>query len=409
MALAFLGGTLIHGTGQPPQQDAAVVLDGARVSWTGPEQNVVVPPKAHVVETQGKTIMPGMIDAHVHICNDTEPNPMSKLADTIPLTSIRGVVAARAILDSGFTTCRNLGSLEYADVAVKQAIEKGLVPGPRLVVSGEMVVSVGTGEDGYLRPGIQVPRSGVVCGVDEARRAVRTQIYHGADVIKLIASGRVGSNACSMPWHTEMTRDEMAAVVDEAHRWGKRVAAHAYSAQTVTDCVLAGVDSIEHGVLIDEPTMALMADRGTALVPTMTPFHNFLVPGAEERFPDYYLERGRPMAETQRANIPSYLEYGIRIAVGSDGPNPGSLPGTTALELELMVNAGMTPMQAIESATRVGAEVLGLSDDLGTLEPGKLADLVVVDGDPLSDIRILQDRERIQVIVKGGEIVRSVP
>ncbi len=408
MPTVFTNARLIDATGSPAKDGMAIVVEGDRIGWIGPAQQAIIPAEARVFDVGGKTIIPGMIDAHIHICGEIVPNPIAALTDTIPFLSIRGTVNAKAILDSGFTTCRSLGALAYADVAVKLAIENGMVPGPRLLVSGEMVMTEGSGERGYMRPEVQIPESGVFVGVEGARRAVRTQVYHGADVIKLIASGRVGSNAFSMPWDTEMTREEMAAVVDEAHRWGKKVAAHAYSAQSVSDAATAGVDSIEHGALIDEPTLALMAERGTALVPTMTAFHNYLLPGAEERFPAYRLERGRPMAQIQRSNFQKYLEYGLKMATGSDGPRPGALPGTTALELELMVDAGMTPMQALEAATRAGAEVLGLADRVGTLEPGKLADLVVVDGDPLDDIRVLRDPARIRMVVKGGEVVRSL-
>ncbi|MEE8443545.1 MAG: amidohydrolase family protein [Dehalococcoidia bacterium] len=407
MTIALVGGMLIDGTGGSIVPNATIVVEGDRITQVGPADQITVPAGARVIDLAGKTMMPGLIDTHVHICGETVPNPIAMLTDTVPFIAIRGTANARAILESGFTTCRSMGSPGYSDVAVKQAIEKGMVQGPRLVVSGEMVMTEGSGERGYMRPEVQIPESGTFVGLEGARRAVRTQVYHGADVIKLIASGRVGSNAYSMPWDTELTREEMAVVVDEAHRWGKKVAAHAYATTTVADCVMAGVDTIEHGVLIDEPTIALMAERGTALVPTMTAFHNYLLPGAEERFPAYRLERGRPMARVQLDSFPKYLEYGLKIATGSDGPRPGSLPGTSALELELLVEAGMSPMQAIEAATRVAAEILGLEDRLGTLESGRLADILVVDGDPISDIRVLQDQERIQMVVKGGEVVRS--
>lgn len=409
MITVFKGSVLIDGKGGPPQQDAAVIIEGDRIRWAGPNSKVVIPPGAKVFETDGRTIMPGMIDTHIHLCGPTQlPSARGgPFKDLIPFLSIRGVLAAKAMLEAGFTTCRDVGSIGYADIALKRAIEEGLVAGPRLLVSGEMVMSVGSGEHGYLRPEIEFPCRGAFCGVDWARRAVRTQLYHGADFIKLIASGRVGSDAFSMPWDTEMTREEMAAVVDEAHRWGKRVAAHAYSSETVRDCVLAGVDSIEHGTMIDEETIVLMAEHGTYLVPTLTPYHIYLKSEAEEYFPAYRVERGRPMAKIQLENFPKYLEHGLKIAVGSDSVTPGRPAGMTALELELMVDAGMTPMEAIQAATSIGAEVLGLEDRLGTLEPGKLADLLMIDGDPSKDIRILQDNHRILMVMKGGNIAYS--
>lgn len=406
MPILFTNARLIDATGKPPQDDMAVIVDGEKIGWIGPNHQAQIPEDAQVIDVGGKTLMPGMIDVHMHICQGTIPNPIAEYTEIIPLTAIRGAAQARAVLDSGFTTIRNLGALGYADVAVKEAINQGIVKGPRLLASGEMVMTEGSGERGFMRPEVHIAESGIFVGTDGARRAVRAQVYNGADVIKLIASGRVGSNAYSMPWDTEMTQDEMEAICDEAHRWGKKVAAHAYSAASVTACVMAGVDSIEHGAMIDEPTIALMAERGAALVPTMTAFNNYLLPGAEERFPAYRLARGRPMAQLQRGNFQKYLDYGLKIATGSDGPRPGSLPGSSALEMQLLVEAGMTAMRAIQAATKNAAEVLDMGDSIGTVEQGKLADLIVVDGDPLEDIKILNDRERIHTVMKGGEFVR---
>ena len=407
MRLIFTNAHLIYATDMLPQNDMAVIVDDETISWIGPSQQVQKSEDAQIIELGGKTLMPGLMDVHIHLCQGTTPNPIGEYTETIPFLAIQGVANAKAFLEAGFTTTRSLGAFGYSDVAVKEAVNQGLVPGPHILASGEMVMADGSGERGFRRPEVYVSESGMFTGVEGARRAVRTQIYNGADVIKLIASGRVGSNAYTLPSDTEMTREEMTAICDEAHRFGRKVAAHAYSSAAVTDCTIAGVDSIEHGAMIDEATIALMAEHGTALVPTMTAFHNYLQPGAEQRFPAYRLARGRPMAEIQRNNFAKYLEYGLTIATGSDGPRPGSSPGTTGLEMQLMVESGMTPMQAIQAATRNASKVLGLTDKVGTIEEGMRADLIVVDGDPIADILILQDPERIQLVVKDGIIVRS--
>jgi len=393
----FVNVTLIDGVGGSPLKDAAVLVDDERIVSVGPMAQVETPPRATVFDLRGKTLMPGLIEAHLHICGGSNPTPDALVSTLVPFLALQGAQNAEALLGAGYTTVRSLGAPGYADVAVKQAIMKGMIPGPRLLVSGEPLSADG------LRTG----SPGAFLGVDGARKAVRTQVSNGADVIKLVPSGAVGSNAYTMPWDTEMTRDEMAAVADEAHRLGKKVAAHAYSPESVTDCVMAGIDSIEHGVMIDEPTIALMAEKGTALVPTMSAFDNYVRPGAEERFPSWRLERGRPMAEIQLANFKKYLEYNIRIAAGADGPRPGAPAGSQTYELELMRQAGMPAMQVLLAATKTAAEVLGLGDSLGTIEVGKFADLIVVDGNPLADVKVLQNRELVKLVMKGGQVYRS--
>ncbi len=407
MRTLFTNATLLDATGEPPRPGMAALVAEGRIAWIGPSAEAQPPEGARVIDLAGKTLMPGLIDVHMHITQGPEPNPIAEFTETVPFMALRGAAQAGILLDSGYTTMRNLGAFGYSDVAIREAVNKGLARGPRMLVSGEMIITEGSGERGFLRPEVHIPETGMFVGVEEARRAVRRQVYNGADVIKLIASGRVGSNAYSMPWDTEMTQDEMTAVCDEAHRWGKRVAAHAYSAESVAMCAIAGVDSVEHGALIDEPTIALMAERGTSLVPTMTAFHSYLGPDAADRYPAYRLARGQPMAQRQRDNFQTCMDYGLNIAAGSDGPRPGRPVGTSALEMWLMVDAGMPPMQAIQAGTRNGAKVLGLEDDVGTVEQGKIADLIVVDGDPVADISILQDIERISLVMKQGEIARE--
>ena len=407
MRTVFTNATLLDATGAAPRPGMAVLVAEGRIAWIGPASEAQPPEGARVIDLGGKTLMPGLIDVHMHITQGAVPDPIAEFTETVPFMALRGAAQAAILLDSGYTTMRNLGAFGYSDVAIREAVNQGLARGPRMLVSGEMVITEGSGERGYLRPEVNIPESGMFVGVEGGRRAVRRQVYNGADVIKLIASGRVGSNAYSMPWDTELTQEEMTAVCDEAHRWGKRVAAHAYSAQSVAMCAIAGVDSIEHGALVDEPTIALMAERGVSLVPTMTAFHSYLGPDAEERYPAYRLARGRPMAQHQRDHFQAYMDYGLNIATGSDGPRPGWPPGTSALEMWLLVDAGMPPMQAIQAGTRNGARVLGLEDDIGTVELGKKADLIVVDGDPLADIAILQDKQRISLVMKEGEIARE--
>ena len=285
MRTVFTNATLLDATGAAPRPGMAVLVAEGRIAWIGPASEAQPPEGARVVDLGGNTLMPGLIDVHMHITQGAVPDPIAEFTETVPFMALRGAAQAAILLDSGYTTMRNLGAFGYSDVAIREAVNQGLARGPRMLVSGEMVITEGSGERGYLRPEVNIPESGMFVGVEGARRAVRRQVYNGADVIKLIASGRVGSNAYSMPWDTELTQEEMTAVCDEAHRWGKRVAAHAYSAQSVAMCAIAGVDSIEHGALVDEPTIALMAERGVSLVPTMTAFHSYLGADAGRALP----------------------------------------------------------------------------------------------------------------------------
>lgn len=409
MTTALVGATIIDGNGGPPMPDSTIVIENERISALGPSSQISVSEGTKVIDTKGKTIIPGLNDGHTHICGEAYPDPAYPLKDLPAYAPIRGVHAARTMLDMGFTACRAMADSFYSNVALKQAVDLGIVPGPRMLVSGMMVGIIGGGASGYLPPDRYKVDEAMFSGPHDARRAVRVQILNGADFIETMVGGRVGSNARTLPEDNEWTEAELEAAADETHNRGRRIGANCYSDETVEACVLAGFDIIEHGCMVTEKGIATMVDNGVFMVPTLCAYYAYLAPDAEQHYPNYRLARGRKVAGALRENFPKYIEMGLKVAGGSDGIGPGSgrRPGEGAKELELMVEFGMTPMQAIVANTKVGADVMGLLNEFGTLEPGKLADLILIDGDPLSDISLLQKREKIQLVMKGGELFRS--
>jgi imidazolonepropionase-like amidohydrolase len=407
--LALLGGRLLDGTGAPPCADAVLLIQGDRIAAVGSARDLGIPDGARRVDCAGFTIMPGLIDAHTHVAEDGHPSALRRLQDTAPSAAIRSAIHAARILDAGFTTIRDLGAFGFSDVATRRAIDDGLIRGPRMLVAGHMLVPSGTEEDGYLRPEVQgyrsAPERGTADGPDALRRAVRFQIFHGADVIKIAATGRIFSDAPGGPAVSTFDDDELRAVCAEAHRHGLRVAAHAYGAAGIRAAVEAGVDSVEHGACLDDDTAELMGKRGTFLVPTFSMLRRAVEHAAE--LPRAMAERARALADAHVASFGRARAAGVRIVLGTDCGNPFVFPGENAAELELLVEAGASTMEAIVGGTSRASELLGLSHELGSLQPGRLADLLVVDGDPLSAIGVLRDHDRIKLVMRGGVPQRS--
>lgn len=407
--VALVCDRIFDGTGAPYLRDGVILVEGERIAAVGRRREVVVPPGARVVRAEGKTVMPGLVDAHVHVSFGCEPNPTAVLKELLPYSAIRAAVNARRMLEAGITTIRSMGSIGYADVALRQAIEDGLVVGPRVLACGHMLLMTGADEDGYYRPEVRTFREGVAqgmaTGADEVRRAARIQLYHGADFLKVFATGRAFTDGPVAPAAVTFTEPEMRAAVEEAHHRGKRVAAHAYSAEGITNAVRAGVDTIEHASFLDEETAALMAERGVALVPTFSVFFRYREAAEQGLVPRWALDKTRAIWEHHGEAFRRALAAGVAIGMGTDCGEAFVHPGQNAKELELMVDAGMKPEQALVAATKAGAEIVGLGDRVGTLEPGKLADLIVVGGDPLADISILQKPEAVGLVMKDGKVV----
>jgi imidazolonepropionase-like amidohydrolase len=406
--IAIRAGTLIDGTGRAPLKDVTIVVEGERIRSV--ERGAAVPAGAHVIDLSGYTVLPGLIDAHVHLTGrwiGEGPNWEDAAVRDLPQEdAIRGVRNARLTLEAGFTTVRNVGADHFTDVALRRMIEAGVVPGPRMVVSGHALGITGGHCDtnGYV-PGLFEPdiARGIADGPDRVRAAVRYQIKYGADVIKTCATGGVLSEGDPVGVQ-QYTEEELRVMVEEAAKLGHKVAAHAHGTEGIKAAIRAGVASVEHGSMLDDEAIALFKERGTYLVPTLMAQYAVERQAREGILTGLRREKALSIAPVARASFRRAVAAGVKVAFGTDA---GVFPhGQNAREFALMVENGMEPMQAILAATREAATLLGLAAELGTVEPGKLADLVAVRGDPLRDIRVL---ERVEFVMKGGVLVKAPP
>jgi imidazolonepropionase-like amidohydrolase len=403
---------LIDGADRGSIPDGLIHIDADRIIYAGPADQAPPPHapgggagQALQLSFPGCTIIPGMIDAHVHTSFNGEPNywdiVFQQTAPYRTLTSLRNV---QRDLAAGFTTLRVLGEKGFLDIALKRASDEGLILAPRLVVAGQNITVTGGHADIWVAPGITFEEGlgGVVVdGPDAVRRAARTQIKAGADLVKLLVTGGVMSEG-SKPGLQHMSTAEIEVAVEEAHRLGRRVAAHAQGNSGIKACIRAGVDSIEHGFHLDEEACEMMVRAGTYYVPTLAAGASLTRDGVSDKLPKYVVAKSLAAREVVISSFGMALAHGVKIAAGTDAGSPYNHHGENAQELELMVRYGMGPMAAIVAATRVAAECLAIDHLVGTLEPGKLADLVVLDGDPLADIGATR---RVRAVIKGGKVV----
>jgi imidazolonepropionase-like amidohydrolase len=379
-----------------------IVIQGDKIaSVKATSGDELLPTGATMIELPGATVLPGLIDAHTHLTMTTNFG-YSRLAVSVPREALYGARNARVTLDAGFTTVRNVGASGFSDVALRDAINAGDVPGPRMLVSGPPLSITGGHADNNLLPfEYHATSEGTADGVDGVRHMVRQDIKYGADLIKFMASGGVLSKGDN-PQATQYTLDEMKAIVEEAHRLGRKVAAHAHGAQAIRWASEAGVDSIEHGSYIDDAAIAAMKKNGTYLVPTLYLADWFMENAEKIGTPADLIAKGREVMPAARKNVARAFAAGVKVGFGTDAavyPH-----GLNAHEFAVMVKLGLTPLQAIQAATINDADLLGWPDKVGTIEPGKWADIVAVDGDPLADVTTL---ERVKFVMKGGEVVKN--
>lgn len=379
-----------------------IVITGDKItSLNGVPADLAQQSGVTTIELPGATLLPGLIDAHTHLTSDPKFG-YEQLGISVPKEALIGAKNARITLLAGFTTVRNVGAPGYTDVALRDAINEGMLPGPRMLVSGPPLgITGGHCDDNLLPFEYHQNAEGVADGIPAVQHKVRETIKYGADLIKICATGGVLSKGDD-PQASQYTLEEMKAIVADAHRLGRKVAAHAHGAQGILWATEAGVDSIEHGSYIDDAGITAMKQHGTYLVPTVYLETWMLENMKSIGFPAMYEGKMRQVIEVARRNLRHAFAGGVKVALGTDAavyPH-----GLNAHEFEEYVKLGMTPLQAIQSGTVNAAELLGWSDRIGSIEPGKYADIVAVSDDPTKDVTLLQ---RPMFVMKGGVVYRN--
>ena len=410
MTLALTNGTLIDGRGEP-QTGMTMLIEGERITALGPRGQVQIPRDATVIDAQGGSILPGLIDTHVHFMMEY-PDVLRGLLTPPSLSLLQTIPRMRATLEAGVTTVRDAGG---SPAGLRMAVERGIVAGPRMQVAVSIISQTGGHGDGYYPCcadigmfGIHlndVP-SGAVDGIEAVRKRTREILRAGADWIKLATSGGVLSTS-DAPTSSQLTIEEISTAVYEAAAQEKRCMAHAQGTQGIKNAILAGVASIEHGIYLTDEVIGLMLERDTWLVPTL------IAPLAVVKFAQEHPEQIPPVmaakalsvVEDHRSSIRKAIEAGVKIAMGTD--SGVGRHGENGIELQLMVENGMTPMQAILASTSRAAQLLHLDTQLGTLEAGKLADIIIVSGNVLNDISTIANPDNVKLVLKGGKAAKN--
>ena len=394
-SLAIRSVRVIDGTGRTIER-ATVVIRGTTIAAVGSDRDLSLPRGTTKIDGRGLTLLPGLIDCHVHLCLGAEPDVVDAFAKETPaLTLLKSSRSARQTLEAGFTTVRDVGSRDHSIFTLQQAIDAGLVPGPRIVAAGLAICMIG-GHARFIGQEVE--------GVQQVRAVVRAQISAGASVIKVIASGGVLTPGTS-PEQAQMTVEELQAAVEEAHRAGRKVAAHAHGSSGMKNALRAGVHSIEHATLMDEEAAAMMKQQGAFMVPTLSALATTAACRLGCGIPESALNKAKSMTKRHQVSFKKAHRSGILIAMGTDAGTPFNYHGDNAQELERMVALGMTPMEAIVASTAVAARLIGIHDQVGTIEKGKLADLLLFEGNPLRRIDLLRDRSRIIGVMQAGKFV----
>jgi imidazolonepropionase-like amidohydrolase len=395
MTIAIHQARIVDGTGAVLER-ATILIRGSKVAAIGPSRDVTIPKGARRIDGRGLTIIPGLIDCHVHLCLGGEPDVVAAVeTETSAYTLLKSAHHAQQTIEAGFTTVRDVGSRDHSIFTLKRAIESGLMPGPLIVGSGHAICMVG----GHAR---FIGRE--VAGVEQVRTAVRDQIAAGAGVIKVIASGGVLTPGTS-PDQAQMTLEELQAAVDEARQGDRKVAAHAHGSSGMKNAIRAGVHSIEHATLMDDEAAGLMRDHAVYMVPTLSALATTAACRLGCGIPESALDKAKSMTKRHQVSFKNAHRGGILIAMGTDAGTPFNFHGENAQELDRMVRLGMTPMEAIVASTSAAARLIGIQKSIGTLAKGMQGDLVVIDGNPLKQIDLLRDRSRIIGVMRAGKLL----
>jgi imidazolonepropionase-like amidohydrolase len=402
-------GQLFDGTGDSTLADRVIQIEGERIKAVGSILEIPIPSGAEVIDLSKATVLPGLIDAHTHLGSRADRyDEINKFKDTPNHSAFAAVLNAKKTLEAGFTTVRDVGSRPFLAVDLRDSIDEGFLVGPRVVASGPGIsITGGHGDLNRFAPQVRVsmfPEEHdfkIADGIDQVRHVVRAQIKHGVDVIKVNASGGVLSRGDS-PGAPQYSVEELRVLVEEAHAAGRKVAAHAHGAQGIKNAVIAGVDSIEHGSLIDDEGIKLMAARGTWLVADIYNDDYLLGKAIEFKLPQESIDKEKALGQLQRDNFARAVKAGVKVAYGTDA---GVYPhGDNGKQFFYMVKYGLTPSRAIRSATSDAAELLGRASSVGKISPGLYADLIAVEKDPLVNIKVL---ETVAFVMKGGSIVKD--
>jgi imidazolonepropionase-like amidohydrolase len=390
--------------GRMVESPAIFIGDDGRITAVADARTVRWGSDVRHIALNGRTLVPGLIDMHVHLDSPADIGGYRDLEFTDSFFGMTAVGSGRAMLDAGFTTIRNVGSQNRNDVGLKQAIENGYAVGPRIVPAGYSIGATGGHCDStFLPPSLETPQEGVANGPQALRNEVRRQRKYGAEVIKVCATGGVFSRNTE-PGQQQLSEEELRAIAEEAHQWGLRIAAHAHGADGIKAAVRAGIDTIEHASLADDEGIKLCAQRARPCWFSMDIYNTDYTQaeGKKNGVLEDNLRKDREIAEIQRQNFRKAHRAGVKMVYGTDA---GVMPhGQAGRQFATMVRWGMTPLEAIRAATRNAAEALGREKDVGAIEVGRFGDMVAVTGDPLADVRLL---ERPDAVIKGGQVVKA--